>query len=315
MKINDQHCDRDHRPYQDIRISHTIIINDPLDDPEYLQIPDKSPDRPSKEEVVALRIGADEEINPDEELDEEQLKEKEEKQEAKHHAQVLEIIGDIPDKDVKPPDNVLFVCKLNALTTSEDLEIIFSRFGTINSCEIICDYKTGASLQYAFIEFENAEMCEKAYHKMDNVLIDDRRIHVDFSQSVSRVKYPQFWKRMKETNNDHQNPKDQNEEIDEESSKKKRHKNNDHQSEIRGGKHSKYSRHSDHRRHQRDYDVTQRHRRRHEDRREERLNHCSSTDHRRRKEKSRRRRSRSRSESRETEVRCGKHRKYHHERR
>jgi len=53
-----------------------------------LQIPDKSPDRPSKEEVVALRIGADEEINPDEELDEEQLKEKEEKQEAKHHAQV-----------------------------------------------------------------------------------------------------------------------------------------------------------------------------------------------------------------------------------
>jgi hypothetical protein len=26
-----------------------------------------------------------------------------------------------------------------------------------------------------------------AYLKMDNVLIDDRRIHVDFSQSVSRL--------------------------------------------------------------------------------------------------------------------------------
>lgn len=30
------------------------------------------------------------------------------------------------------------------------------------------------------------EECENAYFKMDNVLIDDRRIHVDFSQSVSK---------------------------------------------------------------------------------------------------------------------------------
>lgn len=31
--------------------------------------------------------------------------------------------------------------------------------------------------------------CENAYFKMDNVLIDDRRIHVDFSQSVSKIKW------------------------------------------------------------------------------------------------------------------------------
>ena len=58
--------------------------------------------------------------------------------------QVLEIIGDIPDKDIKPPDNVLFVCKLNSVTTDEDLEIIFSRwrrklslhFGLVRSSKI-----------------------------------------------------------------------------------------------------------------------------------------------------------------------------------
>lgn len=33
------------------------------------------------------------------------------------------------------------------------------------------------------------EDCEKAYFKMDNVLIDDRRIHVDFSQSVAKIKW------------------------------------------------------------------------------------------------------------------------------
>lgn len=36
---------------------------------------------------------------------------------------------------------------------------------------------------------DQEEDCEKAYFKMDNVLIDDRRIHVDFSQSVSKIKW------------------------------------------------------------------------------------------------------------------------------
>ena len=54
---------------------------------------------------------------------------------------------------------------------------------------MIRDKKTGDSLQYAFVEFENKDACEKAYFKMDNVLIDDRRIHVDFSQSVSKFRW------------------------------------------------------------------------------------------------------------------------------
>ena len=57
------------------------------------------------------------------------------------------------------------------------------------SCEVIKDEITGNSLQYAFIEFDNRKSCEDAYFKMDNVLIDDRRIHVDFSQSVAKYKW------------------------------------------------------------------------------------------------------------------------------
>lgn len=68
----------------------------------------------------------------------------------------------------------------------QDLETIFSRFGDIIECEVIKDRRTGDSLQYAFIEFAKPEQCEAAYLKMDNVLIDDRRIHVDFSQSVAK---------------------------------------------------------------------------------------------------------------------------------
>jgi peptidyl-prolyl cis-trans isomerase-like 4 len=97
---------------------------------------------------------------------------------------VLEMIGDLPEADAKPPDNQLFVCKLNPVTSDEDLEIIFSRFGRITQCDIIRDYKTGDSLCYAFITFEEPTSAEAAYFKMDNALIDDRRVHVDFSQSM-----------------------------------------------------------------------------------------------------------------------------------
>jgi len=52
-------------------------------------------------------------------------------QKAKTNALVLEMLEDIPDAEMKPPDNVLFVCQLNPATLSEDLETIFSRFGVI----------------------------------------------------------------------------------------------------------------------------------------------------------------------------------------
>eukprot|EP00062_Callorhinchus_milii_P009753 gi/632953887/ref/XP_007892668.1/ PREDICTED: peptidyl-prolyl cis-trans isomerase-like 4 [Callorhinchus milii] len=188
MKINEVFVDKDCCPYQDVRITHTVILDDPYDDPPGLQIPDRSPE-PTKEQLDSGRIGADEEINDNKGMSVEEVEEKLAEKEAKTRAILLEMVGDLPDADIKPPENVLFVCKLNPVTTDEDLEVIFSRFGSIKSCEIIRDGKTGESLCYAFIEFEKDEDCEKAYFKMDNVLIDDRRIHVDFSQSVAKIKW------------------------------------------------------------------------------------------------------------------------------
>eukprot|EP00731_Ephydatia_muelleri_P023898 Em0016g169a len=185
--INEAYCDKDGRPYQDIRIYHTLILEDPFEDLEGLVVPERSPS-PPPEVVKSDRIGAAEDIDEFKGKTEEEIKEILASRESKANAQILEMVGDIPDADARPPENVLFVCKLNPATTDEDLEIIFSRFGPIVSCEVIRDQKTGDSLQYAFIEFENEEDCTKAYFKMDNVLIDDRRIHVDFSQSLAKVK-------------------------------------------------------------------------------------------------------------------------------
>jgi len=101
------------------------------------------------------------------------------KSEAQNRAVVLEMIGDLPEADSKPPSNMLFIAKLNQVTTEEDLETIFGRFGNITSCDIIKDKKTGDSLCYAFLGYDNDTACGDAYYKMNNVLIDDRRIKVD----------------------------------------------------------------------------------------------------------------------------------------
>lgn len=61
----------------------------------------------------------------------EEVTEMQKNKEAKARATILEIVGDIPDADIAPPENVLFVCKLNPVTNDDDLEIIFSRFGKI----------------------------------------------------------------------------------------------------------------------------------------------------------------------------------------
>ncbi|KAH8375157.1 hypothetical protein KR200_009454 [Drosophila serrata] len=185
-KLNDAIVDDGFRPYQDIRITHTVVLEDPFPNPRGLQAPSRSPS-PSAERLKNGRIAADEDIDDTDGKTMEEMQEILADREAKARATILEIVGDLPDADMAPPENVLFVCKLNPVTTDDDLEIIFSRFGVVKGCEVIRDRKTGDSLQYAFVEFEDQKSCEAAYFKMDNVLIDDRRIHVDFSQSVSKV--------------------------------------------------------------------------------------------------------------------------------
>lgn len=186
--------DDEYRPLRLIRIRHTVVLHDPFEDPPGLPQDVASP-KPTQF-VPANRLPSDDEdedfsipTDADEAAAQarlEQLKKEQDEREARSRAEVLEIIGDIGDADLKPPENVLFVCKLNPVTEAEDLETIFSRFGKC-SAEVIRDHDTGDSLCYAFVEFESKDHCEKAYFNMDNALIDDRRVRVDFSQSVSKL--------------------------------------------------------------------------------------------------------------------------------
>lgn len=92
------------------------------------------------------------------------------KKEARSHVEVLEMLGDLPTADARPPENALFVCKLNPVTRDEDLEIIFGRFGPVSSCEVVRDAATGDSLCYAFVWYQERSAAEVRASAAERVL-------------------------------------------------------------------------------------------------------------------------------------------------
>lgn len=98
-----------------------------------------------------------------------------------------------------PPENVLFICKLNPITNGEGLASLFTQFGPVVSAQVIYDNSSSSSssnsggtrrsLCYGFVTFERKEDCFTAIEKMNNTIIDDFRVKVDFSQSLSKAGY------------------------------------------------------------------------------------------------------------------------------
>ena len=134
-------------------------VEDPFPDPPDLEVPAEPPVHPPDTDSDMVRIAEDE--DPLITLPEEETEQQRRRREAAAAALTLEMVGDLPFANVRPPENVLFVCKLNPVTTDDALELLFSRFGKIMSCQVIRDKRTGDSLQYAFIEFDKREDAEQ----------------------------------------------------------------------------------------------------------------------------------------------------------
>lgn len=113
-RINEAICDEKGRPMVDIRIKHTVILDDPYEDPPGLVEPAESP-VPTKAQLATVRISEDDDL--DENTDPETVERLRREREARAQALTLEMVGDLPFAEVKPPENVLFVCKLNPVTT------------------------------------------------------------------------------------------------------------------------------------------------------------------------------------------------------
>ncbi|KAH8069459.1 peptidyl-prolyl cis-trans isomerase [Aureococcus anophagefferens] len=190
-KLGALYLDGNGRPWEDVRVLHTHVLEDPFEEtfpppPDYRPPPSPTREIPEREVLTARVAYGAASREPEDGLTPGERAARDAEKKAKSQAEVLEMIGDLPHADVEVPKTELFIAKLNKVTEDADLEIIFSRFGKIESCDIVRDWKTGDSLNFAFIAFEEEKACVEAYKKMNNVLIDDSRIR-DFSQSVAKI--------------------------------------------------------------------------------------------------------------------------------
>ncbi len=118
-KINEAYCDDKGRPYRNVRIKHVVVLEDPFPDPPNWSCPTESP----KYVPLDHRKEADDKMMTEENAGKtkEQLEEEIAAKEAKSRADVLVMVGDLQSADAKPPDDVLFVCKLHPVTQEDDL--------------------------------------------------------------------------------------------------------------------------------------------------------------------------------------------------
>lgn len=79
---------------------------------------------------------------------------------------------------------IIFVSKLDALTTDPILLDAFKQFGEVSSCKVEIDQSTGRSKGFAFVEMPNDAEGQEAIDALNNIFIDGRKIEVKAVRSA-----------------------------------------------------------------------------------------------------------------------------------
>lgn len=188
-KLNKVICDNvSNKPLQNVRILKAIVLDDPFSDDEILHlIPNNSPLIIKDVEYDLINMLSKEN---DENVDNNKgLKNLIKINELRSKEIALNLLENnintnkISNSNTIHIDdaNTIFVGNLNPMTHEEGLIDIFSKLGNVIDCEIIRDKNSKISKGFGFIKFKSQSSCEQAVLKMNNAIIDDRKIKVDFS--------------------------------------------------------------------------------------------------------------------------------------
>lgn len=93
-----------------------------------------------------------------------------------------------PPKEGQNDSRTLFVNNLSYLTTKEKLNEVFGVYGNILDIRLITNQQTGKPRGYGYIEFQNEESIELAINEQKLIEIDGRRIQIQKSQSVNKIR-------------------------------------------------------------------------------------------------------------------------------
>jgi RNA recognition motif-containing protein len=76
----------------------------------------------------------------------------------------------------------MYVSNLSFHTSEEDLNKLFSQFGTVSSCKIINDRETGRSRGFGFVEMDSDEQANKAIAGLNNKEVEGRAMSVSVAK-------------------------------------------------------------------------------------------------------------------------------------
>lgn len=72
----------------------------------------------------------------------------------------------------------LFVARLSPITTTKDLQKLFSHYGLVTIVKVIFDRATGLSKRYGFVEMPNIHEAHEALKELDNTPFQESIISV-----------------------------------------------------------------------------------------------------------------------------------------
>ena len=72
----------------------------------------------------------------------------------------------------------LLIRNLDRLTTEAELENLFLKYGTVQSCKLVLDRDTGESKGFGFIEMPKVGEAKAAIKNLNNKEIGDNKIRV-----------------------------------------------------------------------------------------------------------------------------------------
>lgn len=81
----------------------------------------------------------------------------------------------------------LLVRNMARSTSEADLKALFESFGTVQSCSLVLDPKSGGSKGFAFIEMPKAGESKAAVKNLNGKDVDGNRIRVKKAEKVEKT--------------------------------------------------------------------------------------------------------------------------------
>ena len=89
----------------------------------------------------------------------------------------------------QPKHSNVFIRGLPLQLTEEGLSSMFGQFGTVQTCRLVIDLKTGVSRGYGFVKLQTVEQADSAITALNGSMLQDKTLEVRLADAEPTNKY------------------------------------------------------------------------------------------------------------------------------